>query len=179
MNDFSELEAQLKALRPAPLREEFVARMEQAISEPPAAEESDKIIRPAQFRTRWMIGLGLAAAAAVLLLVRANFQTPRNETRVATESPAANVAPERQSELPRRSPEPTLVPNVFVPTGSTQVVYRKKDEGLLFAQNSEQPVRRMRSITQETLQWRNPATGASLRVSYPSEQVELIPVSGQ
>jgi hypothetical protein len=29
------------------------------------------------------------------------------------------------------------------------------------------------------LQWNNPQTGASLRVSYPSEEVTLIPVSGQ
>ena len=31
-------------------------------------------------------------------------------------------------------------------------------------------------MTRETLQWKNPATGASLQVSYPSEHVELIPV---
>jgi hypothetical protein len=59
------------------------------------------------------------------------------------------------------------------------VVYHKRDEGLLFASNNEQPVRRLRSMTRETLEWTNPATGASLKVSYPSEQVELIPVSGQ
>jgi hypothetical protein len=40
-------------------------------------------------------------------------------------------------------------------------------------------MRRVRYQTHETLQWRNAATGASLRVSYPSEQVELIPVPGQ
>jgi len=34
MNDFSDLENQLKDLRPAPLRENFVARVEQAMAEP-------------------------------------------------------------------------------------------------------------------------------------------------
>jgi hypothetical protein len=29
------------------------------------------------------------------------------------------------------------------------------------------------------MQWRNPQTGASLRVSYPAEQVVLTPVSFQ
>jgi hypothetical protein len=67
----------------------------------------------------------------------------------------------------------------LIPSGATQVVYHKRDEGLMFVHNSEQPMRRVRSKTQETLQWRNPSTGASLRVSYPSEQIELIPVSGQ
>jgi hypothetical protein len=71
------------------------------------------------------------------------------------------------------------VPNTFIPAGSTQIVFHKRDEGLLFASNDEQPMRRLRSITQETLHWKNPATGASLQVSYPSEQVELVPISAQ
>jgi hypothetical protein len=29
------------------------------------------------------------------------------------------------------------------------------------------------------VQWKNPQTGASLRVSYPKEEVTLIPISGQ
>ena len=174
MNDFSDLESQLKSLRPAPLRPEFVARVEQAMREPASATEEpgqDKIIRPSQFRRNWAIGMSLAAAAAVLLLVRANFQPPRTETRVATTS--SEPSPAHATSVPQP------LPNAFVPAGTTQVVYEKHDEGLLFASNSEQPVRRMRSVTQETLQWKNPATGASLRVSYPSEHVQLIPVSGQ
>jgi hypothetical protein len=50
---------------------------------------------------------------------------------------------------------------------------------LHFADGSERPVRRVRYRTQQTWRWRNPETGASLRVSYPSEEVVLIPVSGQ
>ena len=88
---------------------------------------------------------------------------PRQETKQQND---ANYPPQ---PLPR---------DTFLPTGSTQVVYHRRDEGLLFAAN-EQPVRRFRSVTRETLQWRNPATGASLQVSYPSEQVELIPISAQ
>ena len=67
----------------------------------------------------------------------------------------------------------------FIPSRATQVVYNTRDEGLHFAEGSPQPVRRLRYQTQETCQWRNPSTGASLRVSYPSEEVVLIPVSGQ
>ena len=173
MNDFSDLESQLKALRPARLRPEFVNRLEQAMNEPAAVDTSaeDKIVRPVQFRRHWLIGLSLAAAAAVLLLVRANFQPPRTEPRVATASTAPTAAPAAPVQQP--------LPNAFIPAGSTQVVYQKRDEGLLYASNSEQPVRRLRSVTQDTLQWKNPATGASLRVSYPSEHVQLIPVSGQ
>jgi|ERR1700736_2424712 len=170
--DFSELEAQLKALRPAPLRESFVTRLEQAMSDPAApADGYDKIIRPVQFRTRWLVGLGLAAAAALLLLVRANFQAPQGEKRVASSSPEPTVAPVRASE--------GAIQNTFIPASHTEVVYHQRDEGLLFAHNSDQPVRRLRSLSRETLEWKNPATGASLCVSYPREQVELVPVSGQ
>jgi hypothetical protein len=177
-DDFSELESKLKALRPTPLREEFIAQVERAMAKlapkaPSVADpKEDKIVRPIQFQTRWAIGLGLAAAAAVLLLVRVNFQTPASSNDVASlTSPEPSVGPVRVRD--------NAVQNSFVPAGRTQVVYRKRDEGLLFADNSEQPMRRFRSTTQETVQWHNPATGASLRVTYPSEQVELVPIYGQ
>src|SRR5205807_3174978 len=80
------------------------------------------------------------------------------------------------------TPAPVFSPNSnaqFVPAGLTQVVYHTSDEGLHFDRNSDQPMRRVRSHSRETLQWRNPKTGASLRISYPSEEVSLTPISGQ
>jgi hypothetical protein len=74
---------------------------------------------------------------------------------------------------------PIPVSDAFVPAGLTQVVYNTRDEGLHFPEGADQPVRRVRTQKRETLQWRNPGTGTSLRVSYPSEEVTLIPVSGQ
>jgi hypothetical protein len=67
----------------------------------------------------------------------------------------------------------------FVPAGGTNLVYNARDEGLHFAEGSERPLRRVRYNTQQTWRWRNPETGASLRVSYPSEEIVLIPVSVQ
>ncbi len=67
----------------------------------------------------------------------------------------------------------------FVPEGLTRVVYHTRDEGLVFPEQTSAPVRRVRSRSRETLQWKDANTGASLRVSYPTEEVELIPVSGQ
>jgi len=40
-------------------------------------------------------------------------------------------------------------------------------------------MRRVRSRKRETVQWKNPQTGATLRVSYPQEEVTLIPAVGQ
>jgi hypothetical protein len=67
----------------------------------------------------------------------------------------------------------------MIPSGLTEVVYHTRDEGLHFPNGATTPVRRMRYHTRETLRWQNPQTGVSLRVSYPSEEVVLLPVSGQ
>ncbi|MDQ2824815.1 MAG: hypothetical protein M3R29_05155 [Verrucomicrobiota bacterium] len=168
MTDFSELENQLKGLRPAPASEGLFARVEKSFVD--LAHEPDssgKILRPDRFRFKWLaIGAGLAAAAVILIFARVDFRTPSQTQNVAKVSPAPAV----------RS---TNAAAQFIPAGATQIVYHTRDEGLLFPRGAAEPVRRLRSRTRETLQWQNPATGASLRVSYPSEQVELIPVSGQ
>jgi hypothetical protein len=168
MNDFSELESQLKNLRPVPASEDLLARVEKAIVDPTdEGIAEDKIIRPDRFRLNWLaIGAGLAAAAVILIFARIDFRTSSQRPNIATISPAPTVG----STVPVAQ---------FIPAGATQVVYHTRDEGLLFRHGSGEPVRRVRSRTRETLQWNNPATGASLQVSYPSEQVELIPVSGQ
>jgi len=165
MNDFSEIENELQKLRPSQPSPELFQRIEKAISDL-AVEE--KVVRPDRFRMNWLsLGLGLAAAAAILIFLRVDFhQASEKQKSVATALPAA-------------TPAPALASAGFIPAGATQVVYHTQDEGLQFPNGSEQPMRRVRSRTQETLQWRNPATGASLRVSYPSEQVKWIPVSGQ
>src|SRR3954464_14958422 len=94
MNDFSDLETQLKALRPTPLREDFVARVEAAMAAPePVDEPAKNIVRPFQFRRQWLAGLGLAAAAVLLLLLRVNFHTPDTIGRTASVSPAPTSAP--------------------------------------------------------------------------------------
>jgi hypothetical protein len=166
MNDFSELEDKLKALRPTGASPELVARVEKAMADSAADITPDNIVRPDRFRVRWLaVGAGLAAAAVVLIFSRLSFQPiARPQNPIAAVSPA---------------PAPVSANSGFIPTGATQVVYHTRDEGLHFSGNSEEPLRRRRSITQETLRWQNPTTGASLRVSYPSEQVELIPVSYQ
>jgi hypothetical protein len=169
MNDFSELENELKGLRPARPSAELFSRVERGIAEP-EKKIPDKILRPDRFQINWAWGLGLAAAAVLLLLARIGYRPAANRVdKVATISPAPTF----------QAATPAAVRDEFIANGATQVVYNVRDEGLHFRANAEQPVRRVRSRTRDTWQWQNPVTGASLRVSYPSEQVELIPVSGQ
>jgi negative regulator of sigma E activity len=175
MNDFSGLEAELKKLRPRSASPELAARIEQALAEEPArlGEASGRtatagvLPKRRSFRVNWLgLGLGLAAAAAFLVLARVNVEQPGKRQSVVAMTPAP-FAP------------PIQVSDTFVPAGLTQVVYNTRDEGLHFPEGADQPVRRVRTRKRETLQWRNPGTGTSLRVSYPSEEVTLIPVSGQ
>jgi hypothetical protein len=170
MSDFSEIEKELKKLRPVQPSPDLFSRIEQAIAE--AGEEdqtSRKIVRPERFRVNWVsLGLGLAAAAALLIVARIEI-----DRRPASKTPSLALT------MPVPLTPSISAPDQFIPAHLTQVVYNTLDEGLHFPSGSEQPMRRLRSQKRETFQWRNPATGASLRVSYPSEEVELIPVSGQ
>ncbi|PYK11993.1 MAG: hypothetical protein DME65_05425 [Verrucomicrobia bacterium] len=180
MSDFSELENDLKALRPARPSPVLFQRIEEAMGENYRAGAS-RAEQPARSPYNWLsLGFGLAAAAVLLL-----FAVLRMEQRPGNDSEIAQVAPasETRSMIPapsgRSRVDGSMVSNKFVPAGATQVVYNTRNEGLQFADGSRQPLRRLRYQTQQTWQWRNPSTGASLRVSYPSEEVVLIPVSGQ
>jgi len=177
MNDFSEIENELKKLRPARASRELLVRIEQVLAGPEISDQ--KIVRPNRFRdvTRVAIGFGLAAAALLILLAQISIRQPpdtsKQRERIAQNSPA----PETRPAL--RGAEGSISPSEFVPAGATQVVYNTRDEGLQFPGGSAQPLRRLRYQTHQTWQWRNPATGASLRVSYPGEEIVLIPISGQ
>jgi len=169
MNDFSELENELKNLRPAPPSPDLFLRVERALADVTKESKSgDNVVRPERFRVNWVsLGLGLAAAAVLLIVARIEIDRP------------AKQIPAVASLTPAPRAKSGAINNQLVPAGFTQVVYNTRDEGLHFADGLDQPMRRVRYQTHETVQWRNAATGASLRVSYPSEQVELIPVSGQ
>ncbi len=164
-NDFSELEDQLRKLRPAQPSPELATRIERGLAEPEVSTSTAGVLpRERRFHFNWLqLGLGLAAATALVLL--AFVRLHQQETRAPVTASA--------------TPAPAISTAQLVPAGLTQVVYHTRDEGLRFPSGSTQPMRRLRSHSLETLQWRNPKTGATLRISYPSEQVSLLPVPGQ
>ncbi len=170
MDDFSDIEAELKQLRPRSTSSDLTTRIETALLHEARVTRTAGVLPPQRtFRVNWFaLGAGLAAAAAFVMLARVNTEhTPRNQQQATASNTVA--------------PAGALVetPREFVPDGLTRVVYRTRNEGLIFPETADQPVRRIRSRARETLHWREPATGASLRVSYPTEEVEFTPVSGQ
>ena len=177
MNDFSELEKELKKLRPAQPSPVLFERVGDALENCRASVSDAKWKRWRFTETPynwWSLGFGLAAAAVLILFAAVTMERRHeHQQTVAQSSPAPETRP-----VPLRT-ERSISPSGFVPAGGTNVVYNARDEGLHFADGSERPLRRVRYRTQQTWRWRNPETGASLRVSYPSEEVVLIPVSGQ
>jgi hypothetical protein len=184
MNDFSELEKDLKALRPARPSPVLFERIGEAMTENRKVVPDSESAWNWQFFTkiplRFGIGLAAAAAAVLLLFVRINSdQALKKRTEIARVTPGSETTPKIPGVSAHPNTQGPTSLNKFVPDGAMQVVYNKRDEGLHFADGSRQPLRRVRYQAQQTMQWRNPSTGASLRVSYPSEEVVLIPVSGQ
>lgn len=166
MNDFSELEKQLRNLRPILPSANLALRIEQELAEAKSANGAAVLLQSRRLNWNWLsLGLGLAAATAILILAGVNLNQPKKETKNIASIPPISIVPATSAE--------------FVPADFTRVVYRTSDEGLRFPSGASQPVRRLRSQTRETLQWRNPKSGASLRISYPSEEISLIPISGQ
>jgi hypothetical protein len=177
MNDSSELENELRKLRPAQPSPFLVERVGEALknSRAGALDSTSSWWRFKEATHNWWsLGFGLAAAA-VLILFAAVTMERRHEPQhaIAQRSSASETRPAPLGT------EQSTSRSRFVPAGGTNVVYNARDEGLHFADGSERPLRRVRYNTQQTWRWRNPDTGASLRVSYPSEEIVLIPVSGQ
>jgi len=179
MNDFSELEKELRKLRPAQPSPVLFERVWEALKDSrPGIKERRSLGRRwgglEATHPWWSLGFGLAAAAVLILFAAVTLERrhERQQT-VAQSSPAPETQP-----VPLGT-ERSISPSRFVPAGGSNIVYNARDEGLHFADGSERPVRRVRYNTRQTWRWRNPETGASLRVSYPSEEIVLIPVSGQ
>ena len=179
MNEFSELEKELRKLRPAQPSPVLFERVGEALKDSRAGIKERRslarrwggleIAHPG-----WSLGFGLAAAAVLILFAAVTMERRHeHQQTVAQSSPAPETQP-----VPLGT-ERSISPSRFVPAGGSNVVYNARDEGLHFADGSERPVRRVRYNTRQTWRWRNPETGASLRVSYPSEEIVLIPVSGQ
>ena len=178
MNNFSEIETELRKLRPAAPSPVLFERLEEAMDCRAGGRRGDPAWQPPKasgLRFNWLsVGFGLAAAAVLVLFAAVKMERQQESGKeIAQISRGSDIAP-----LLNRTEESTSS-DKFVPASATRLVYNTRDEGLQFGRSSGQPLRRMRYQTHETWQWRNPTTGASLRVSYPSEEVVLIPVSGE
>ena len=176
MSDFSEIENDLRKLRPAQPSPVLFQRVEEALTDCRTGASDARRPRMLWDLPRNWESWGFGLAAAAVLVVFAALSMHRGQEREGTVAQALQSPGSRPSA---NQVEPAALAEKLVPAGGTRVVYNTRNEGLHFTDGSRQPLRRIRYQARQTWQWRNPTTGASLRVSYPSEEVVLIPVSGQ
>jgi hypothetical protein len=162
MNDFSELEADLKKLRPVAASADLARRIACALEQTEKTSTAGLLPRPTQTaKVWWSFSLAFTGIAALLVIGFTFFDRPATAPAVG-------------------SGNPPPADRGFQPAGLTQVVYSGRDEGLVLSPNDSGTLRRrLRYETRETMRWSNAQTGASVRVSYPVEQVVLTPVSFQ
>src|SRR4029453_13268584 len=148
MNDFSELENDLRALRPSRPSPVLFERIEEAMAEnrkASAAADAEWGWRVfTKIPLRFGIGRAAAAAAVLLLLARVNTDQTRNEDKeIAQVSPATETKPVLPAFSGRSGVDGSMSSKKFIPSGATQVVFNTRDEGLQFADSSRQPLRRL------------------------------------
>src|SRR4029453_3146205 len=123
MNDFPELENDLRALRPARPSPVLLERIEEAMMENCRASDAADAGSMAKWRWRftetpYRIGFGLAAAAAavVLLLARINTHKTRNEEKeIAQVAPASEPRPVPPAFSGGSGVDGSMSSNKFVP----------------------------------------------------------------
>src|SRR5207237_9021578 len=141
MNDFSELEGELKKLRPVQPSAGLMSRVGSVLAN--SEEGTAKVIKPEQFRINWPgLGLGLAAAATFLIFARVDFHpNERTKQTIASATPSLR---QKAAALPN-----------YQATGLTQVVYSKRDEGPVFPAGSEGTSRAARTSQRGVVEWRD------------------------
>lgn len=160
-DDFKNLEAELKRLRPVAPSREMLARLEAELA--PVSAPSAIVRRGSRAWWLWAGALPFAAALVVALVI-------------ATRQPSAS-----ESDRPLAANSPVAAPTaeaVFRPVAAENVLYAVSDEGLVTLDDGT-AARRERLSYVDTITWRNPRTNASVRWTVPREEVRVVPVKFQ
>jgi hypothetical protein len=157
-DDFSELEAELKNLRPRALSPELLARVERELTSAQAAPVRRAYTSATTWRS-WKWAVWSAAAAAA---VGVAFFRPTAASRPGA-APALAV---------------TVPADIYKPVRADNVLYGTRDEGGVTLADGTL-ARRVRSQYVDTITWKNPRTNASLSWSVPRDEVRVVPVSFQ
>lgn len=164
-DELSQLEAELKRLRPAAPTRDFLARIERELATPIEPLATEPVRRAAPLWWLWAGALPAAAALAVLATLAV-----RNRPSVV---PPAVVATTPSAPAP--APEPTMA---FKPVSAENVLYAAQDEGLVTLDDGT-AARRERLNYVDTIVWKNPRTNASVRWTVPREEIRVVPVKFQ
>jgi hypothetical protein len=156
-DELEQLEAELKALRPAAVPPRLVAQIERQLT-----------VAPARTRHRvtplFWLWTALPAAAALAVAIGVAMHREVGRSRPATRPAQVGALPDNAA--------------VLKPVAAENVLYSATDEGLVTLEDGTR-ARRERLNYVDTITWVNPRTNASLKWSVPREEVRVVPVSFQ
>ncbi len=163
--EFADLENELRAWTPLAPSRGLETRIAHALESAPAAARETGGWR-ARFgfsRPAVAFAWGLAAPSLAFLLLIMLRGGPGTDAVPAPAAPLAQAAQAAQ---------------VFTPATASNELYATSDEGVVYDAN-RQPVRRVRYVSRDTLDWRDARSGATYEVSYPREDVVMTPINLQ
>ena len=163
-----DLEAELRQWQPAPLPEPLAERL--------LATQRDCRASSRPARAPWhrhFVRFGLLAAA-VAFSAGAFFYAQRSLPD-PEDIPGHSANPGLAGRPPARSPGPveTAATPRFQPVGWSNTILSAADEGIVF-NDTRGPARRVRYESVETFQFRDPATGATIDIDVPREEIVLV-----
>ncbi len=172
MNDeFTDLENELRGLRPRAtsrqLEDQIGAFLDHHRSERNATTWWQWLGFNRAFAAVWWGALSPALTAALVIIVMRPAEVTRSPSPLTGHSSVEPAEPATQGFLAN-----------LKSTKASNVLYEALDEGVVLDAGQE-PVHRVRYRSADLVQWRNPATGANWEVSYPREDVVLVPVQAQ
>ena len=128
MNDFSEIENELRKLRPAQPSPILFERIEEAMMNcREGAWSATQSRKPSPYN--WLsLGFGLAAAAALVLFAAISMEHQHDGGKEI-----AQISRESETAPLRSSAKESTSSDKFLPAGATRLVYNTRNEGLQFA----------------------------------------------
>lgn len=162
MNDeFADLESDLRRLEPRVVSRQLKERVAVSLDHPTNERNASAWWQRLGFsRASAAFGWGVVSPAltAALVIVFTHLLPA-----APSPSPSSNHASVGASE-----PE-------ISSARTSNVVYQALDEGVVYDAGQE-PVHRLRYRSADLVRWRNPTTGVHWEVSYPREDVMLVPI---
>jgi len=167
LDDFTDLEAELKRLRPRQIPSRLFEGIEQELQRPSSS-------RPAYTSATtwrswkwaiWPVAAAMVGVGAFVVFKQANPSLRQSASAQAAVPPTSALL------------SPAVPADVYKPVRADNLLAAQEEERVTLPDGTL--ARRLRAQYVDTITWRNPRTNASLRWSVPREEVRIIPVSLQ
>jgi hypothetical protein len=169
-DDFFDLEAELKRMRPCAPSSELQARLAAALDRPtvPAAAPIKTLRSALPWRSwQWVLWSAATSAAVALALVLTHPPGAVTPSAGPAAQPVAKTASGRIAAA--------TAADLYEPVSAENVLYDSRDEGLITLDDGT-AAHRVFQCYLDTYTWRNPRTNASLRWTVPRDEVRVVPV---